>query len=82
MRDNTVPAGADIVAIGREIEYNFDMWLRYNYRVYPTSGQCAALARAFGCARVVFNDALAARQRAQAAGLPYITDGELSAQLT
>jgi hypothetical protein len=82
MRDNTVPAGADIVAIGREIEYNFDMWLRYNYRVYPTSGQCAALARAFGCARVVFNDALAARQRAHAAGLPYITDGELSAQLT
>ncbi len=42
----------------------------------------AALARAFGCARVVFNDALRARQDAHAAGLPYITDGELSARLT
>ena len=41
-----------------------------------------ALARAFGCARVVFNDALRARQQAHAAGLPYITDAELSARLT
>ena len=38
--------------------------------------------RAFGCARVVFNDALAARQQAHAAGRPYLTDGELSARLT
>jgi len=58
------------------------MWLRYNYRLYPTSGQCAALARAFGCARVVFNDGLRARQEAWAAGRPYLTDGELSARLT
>jgi putative transposase len=56
--------------------------LRYNYRLYPTPGQRAALARAFGCARVVFNDALAARQEAHAAGLPYISDAELSARLT
>ena len=41
-----------------------------------------ALARAFGCARVVFNDALAARQAAYAAGKPYLTDAELSARLT
>ena len=41
-----------------------------------------ALARAFGCARVVFNDALAARQEAHAAGLPYISDAELSVRLT
>jgi transposase len=58
------------------------MQLRYNYRLYPTPGQCAALARAFGCARVVFNDALRARQDAHAAGLPYLTDAELSAWLT
>jgi putative transposase len=32
--------------------------------------------------RVVFNDALAARQEAHAAGLPYISDAELSARLT
>jgi len=56
--------------------------LRYNYRLYPTPGQRAALARAFGCARVVFNDGLRARQEAFAAGLPYLTDRELSARLT
>jgi putative transposase len=58
------------------------MQLRYNYRLYPTPGQCTALARAFGCARVVFNDALRARQEAHAAELPYVTDAELSARLT
>jgi putative transposase len=58
------------------------MRLRYNYRLYPTPRQRAALARAFGCARVVFNDALRARQEAFAAGLPYPTDAELSARLT
>ena len=58
------------------------MRLRYNYRLYPAPRQRQALARAFGCARVVFNDALAARQDAHAAGQPYLTDGELSARLT
>jgi transposase len=58
------------------------MQLRYNYRLYPAPGQRQALARAFGCARVVFNDGLAARQEAHAAGQPYLTDGELSARLT
>ena len=58
------------------------MQLRYNYRLYPAPGQRQALARAFGCARVVFNDALAARQEAFAAGLPYLTNAELSARLT
>jgi putative transposase len=56
--------------------------LRYNYRLYPAPGQRLALARAFGCARVVFNDGLAARQQAHQAGLPYLSDGELSARLT
>src|SRR5664280_2630580 len=37
-------------------------------RAYPTPGQAALLARAFGWARVVFNDALRARQDAHAAG--------------
>ena len=58
------------------------MQLRYNYRLYPVPRERQALARAFGCARVVFNDALAARQEAHAAGQPYLTDGELSARLT
>src|ERR1035437_1489984 len=58
------------------------MQLRYNYRLYPALGQRQALARAFGCARVVFNDALCARQEAHAAGQRYLSDGELSARLT
>jgi putative transposase len=58
------------------------MRLRYNYRLYPSPGQQAALARAFGCARVVFNDALRARQEAFAAGQSYLSDRELSARLT
>ena len=48
----------------------------------PHAGPARALARAFGCARVVFNDGLRARQEALAAGLPYLTDAELSARLT
>ena len=58
------------------------MQLRYSYRLYPTPGQQVSLARAFGCARVVFNDALMARQAAYAARKPYITDKEMSARLT
>jgi IS605 OrfB family transposase len=56
--------------------------LRYSYRLYPTPGQRSALARAFGCARVVFNDALAAREAAYKAGKPYIPDAALSKRLT
>jgi putative transposase len=37
--------------------------------------------RLFGCTRVVFNDALRARKAAREAGLPYVTDAELSARL-
>ena len=44
------------------------MLVRYRYRIDPTAGQRQALARAFGCARVVYNDALRARQAAHAAG--------------
>ncbi|MET7505726.1 RNA-guided endonuclease TnpB family protein [Streptomyces albidoflavus] len=58
------------------------MQLRYSFRLYPSAGQRMALARAFGCARVVFNDALRARETARAAGLPSITSSELSKQLT
>ncbi|AYF73087.1 transposase [Nocardia yunnanensis] len=58
------------------------MQLRYQYRLYPTAGQRESLARAFGCARVVFNDALAARKTAFAAELPFVPDSELSKQLT
>ena len=58
------------------------MQLRYNYRLAPRPGHRVALRKAFGCARVVFNDGLCARQEAHAAGQRYVTDAELSARLT
>ncbi|MEU1558465.1 transposase, partial [Streptomyces scabiei] len=57
------------------------MQLRYSFRLYPDPGQQAALARAFGCARVVFNDAVRAREDAREAGQPFPTAGELSRRL-
>ncbi len=44
------------------------MQVRYRYRLYPTPGQQQALARTFGCARVVYNDCLRVRDEAHAAG--------------
>jgi putative transposase len=44
------------------------MLVRYRYRIDPTGVQRQALARAFGCARVIYNDALAERRRAYEAG--------------
>jgi putative transposase len=80
--EDTVSAGADVALLGHELEYAFNMRLRYNYRLYPAPGQRIALARAFGCARVVFNDALRAREAACQAGERYLTDAQLSARLT
>ncbi|MEV5569678.1 RNA-guided endonuclease TnpB family protein [Spirillospora sp. NPDC052269] len=54
------------------------MQLRYQFRLYPTQAQCIELARAFGCARVVFNDAVGTRRAAHEAGLPFVSDTELS----
>jgi putative transposase len=54
------------------------MRLRHRYRINPTPAQRQALARAFGCARVVYNDGLRLREQAFQAGLPYPSDGELS----
>jgi putative transposase len=44
------------------------MLVRYRYRIDPSPAQRQALARAFGCARVVYNDALVERDRAHWAG--------------
>ncbi|OIJ88466.1 RNA-guided endonuclease InsQ/TnpB family protein [Streptomyces colonosanans] len=57
------------------------MQLRYSFRLYPDTAQAAALARAFGCARVVFNDAVRAREDARKTGAAFPTPGELSKQL-
>ena len=44
------------------------MQVRYRYRIYPSPGQQQALARVFGCARVVYNDCLRVRDEAYVAG--------------
>ena len=57
------------------------MQLRYAFRVYPDADQRTALAQAFGCARVVYNDALRARETARAEGKAFPKSGELSKKL-
>ncbi|MET7391452.1 RNA-guided endonuclease InsQ/TnpB family protein [Streptomyces sp. NPDC005529] len=57
------------------------MQLRYSFRLYPDTGQQRALAKAFGCARVVFNDAVRARESARKAKQPFPTAAELSTRL-
>ncbi|MGF1236917.1 RNA-guided endonuclease InsQ/TnpB family protein [Streptomyces sp. 2-6] len=54
------------------------MELRYNFRLYPGPGPSRALAQVMGSARVVWNDAIAARQAAHRQGLPFPTTGDLS----
>lgn len=57
------------------------MQLRYNFRITPTPDQRDALARTFGCARTVYNDALRARETARSEDLPFPKSGDLSKQL-
>ncbi|WP_406357405.1 RNA-guided endonuclease InsQ/TnpB family protein [Streptomyces sp. NBC_00658] len=57
------------------------MQLRYSFALYPNTPQRTALARAFGCARVVFNDAVRAREDARTTGEAFPAAGELSKKL-
>jgi putative transposase len=50
--------------------------VRYRYRLRPTPAQQQALSRAFGCARVVFNDSLKLRENCHASG-EKISDSEV-----
>ena len=54
---------------------------RYRYRAYPTPGQEQSLARTFGCARVVFNDVIAARRAQHELGLPFENASALQSRL-
>ncbi len=68
-RENDCPAASVVIFwLHRPTCYGRTVKLRYRYRAYPTPSQVQMLARTFGCARVVFNDALRARQDAYAAG--------------
>ncbi|MFF1343727.1 helix-turn-helix domain-containing protein [Streptomyces sp. NPDC058290] len=57
------------------------MHLRYSFRIEPTPSQRNALARTFGCARVVYNDALAVRKAAWRTDRSKIPTGELARQV-
>jgi putative transposase len=56
------------------------MQMRYRYRIEPTPAQQAMLARVFGCARVVFNDALRVRDEAYRAGIK-LSDSQIQRQV-
>lgn len=53
------------------------MQLRYRYRLNPTPGQRAILAKTFGCARTVYNDGLRLREQARLDGKPYVLNGDV-----
>ncbi|WP_017977188.1 RNA-guided endonuclease InsQ/TnpB family protein [Actinopolyspora halophila] len=57
------------------------MQLRYRYRLYPSDEQRQALAQAFGNARVVYNDAVRARQDAYAVGEKFPSGTQLQKRL-
>jgi IS605 OrfB family transposase len=66
-----------VVVVSHQPRILVGMQLRYRYRLAPTVQQRQALARAFGCARVVYNDALRLREDAYKAGRPFISDSEV-----
>jgi hypothetical protein len=80
-QERAASAGVQAVLVGPQ-PYGVRVQLRYPYRLTPTAGQRIALAKAFGCARVVFNDGIAARRAAREAGAPYPSDAVLSRALT
>lgn len=54
--------------------------VRYRYRIEPTPAQAAFLARVFGSCRVVYNDALRARDAGYRAGMR-LSDTEIQRQV-
>jgi IS605 OrfB family transposase len=73
----TVSTIVDVVVVSHQPWILVGMQLRYRYRLTPTVEQRQALARAFGCARVVYNDALRLREEAHTAGRPFRSDSEV-----
>src|SRR5512132_1521349 len=81
-RNYAVPACTNVAVLSHRPSILVGVRLRYRYRLDPDPAQRRALAKAFGCARVVFNDGLRAREDAYKAGRPSLSDGELSRRLT
>ena len=68
-RGNHVPVTAVVVVkCHRPLACCGVVQIRYRYRIYPSPGQQQALARVFGCARVVYNDCLRLREACHTAG--------------
>ena len=57
------------------------MHLGYRFRLEPQPSQETLLAMAFGCARVVYNDALALQKQAYEQGEGFLSDGTLYRRL-
>src|SRR5215217_755090 len=77
----TVSTSANVACLSHGPNMLCGMQLRYRYRLDPTPAQRQALACAFGCARVVYNDGLRLREDAYRAGLPFVGGVELSRQV-
>ena len=60
--------GTSPATVVRGQDYLDLVQVRYRYRLNPSPGQQQALARAFGCARVVYNDCLKLREECRTAG--------------
>jgi putative transposase len=78
--EDTMAVSVDIAVFSYKFEYTFSMKLRYGYRLDPWPRHLTALAKAFGCARVVYNDGLRSREAVYQAGKPYLTDSQMSAR--
>lgn len=79
-RWNAKHVATDLCFVGSRWD---DTWVlkRFRYRAYPTDGQRRALARTFGCCRVVFNDVIAFRESARKNGAPFLSAAVLSKTL-
>lgn len=63
--ENAVPAGPVVLLGGHRPTCSvIVVQARYRYRIEPNEAQRAMLTRTFGCARVVFNDAIRCRDEA------------------
>ena len=71
-QETTVSTSANVVCLSHGPNMVCGMQLRYRYRLDPTPAQRQALACAFGCARVVYNDGLRLREDAYRAGLRFV----------
>jgi putative transposase len=71
-----MPASPVVIILSHRPSIFSGMLVRYRYRIDPTPGQRQMLARTFGCARVVYNDALRERERAHQAG-EQLTDTQI-----